>query len=141
MGLRIAREEVFAEISRTARERGGQRHVTLDGEGPGGTRGADCGGCGFVDLDSAFEICARISTKRKRRDPDAELRETFWLFTETDHIALEDLRRVAKRLGGGRLMGDEQLLSMIDEFDRDLDGRISFKEFRRIFEPPTHDRD
>ncbi|KAM4052367.1 centrin-3 [Anomaloglossus baeobatrachus] len=66
------------------------------------------------------------------RDPQEEMMKAFKLFDDDDsgRISLRNLRRVARELGEN--MTDEELRSMIEEFDKDGDGEINLQEFISI---------
>ena len=67
----------------------------------------------FVLLVSDWIVC---------KDPKEDLVKAFQLFDDdqTGKISLRNLRRVARELGEN--VSDEELRSMIDEFDTDKDG-------------------
>jgi len=90
---------------------------------------ASHGAQGAVAEDEFLEIVAEYTSKR---DPEAELLKAFELFDEdrTGRISLRNMRRICRELGES--LADEELQAMIDEFDGDGDGQISFVEFAAI---------
>jgi len=84
---------------------------------------------GRIQLQDFLTIMAR---KHGERDPREEVARAFQLFDEdgTGKITLRNLRRVARELGES--LSEDELQSMIDEFDTDLDGKISRQEFEAI---------
>lgn len=66
-------------------------------------------------------ICL-VTERILERDPKEEILKAFKLFDddESGRISLRNLRRVARELGEN--ISDEELRSMIDEFDTDGDG-------------------
>nr|Q24956.1 RecName: Full=Caltractin; AltName: Full=Centrin [Giardia intestinalis]AAB05594.1 caltractin [Giardia intestinalis] len=70
--------------------------------------------------------------KISNRDPTEEILKAFRLFDDdaTGRISLKNLRRVAKELSEN--ISDEELLAMIQEFDRDGDGEIDEEDFIAI---------
>ncbi|RVE66171.1 hypothetical protein OJAV_G00123850 [Oryzias javanicus] len=80
-----------------------------------------------------FEDFSEVVTDRiLERDPKEEILKAFKLFDddESGKISLRNLRRVARELGED--INDEELRSMIDEFDADGDGEINQEEFLAI---------
>lgn len=79
----------------------------------------DKDGSGRVTFGDFLEI---MKKRIAERDPQEEMLKAFELFDDdnTGKISLKNLRRVARDLGEN--VSEEDLQSMIDEFDRDLDG-------------------
>ena len=77
--------------------------------------------CSFHVLSFLFFFCLATDWMLDR-DPQEEIYKAFRLFDDdqTGKISLRNLRRVARELGEN--MSDEELRSMIDEFDKDGDG-------------------
>ena len=73
-----------------------------------------------------------MTQKIQTRNPEEELRKAFELFDEdgTGRITLRNMRRISRELGEN--LSDDELQSMIDEFDMDQDGEISLEEFSAI---------
>ncbi len=73
-----------------------------------------------------------MTQKILARDPQEEILRAFELYDEggKGKINLNDLRRVARELGEG--LEEEELMSMIEEFDLDGDGAINRQEFLAI---------
>merc|ERR1712098_194872 len=77
----------------------------------------DDDGSGTIEYD---EFLKMMTHKILNRDPKDEIRK----------ISFKILKRVAKELG--ERMTDEELQEMIDEADRDGDGKVNEEEFLRI---------
>ena len=73
-----------------------------------------------------------VNNKYANRDPEEEIMKAFDLFDDdgTGKISLPNLRRIARELGEN--LTDDELQAMIDEFDKDQDGKINREEFLAI---------
>ncbi len=83
-----------------------------------------------------FEDFVEIMGKKySERDPIEEALKAFRLFDSEGKgkISLNDLKKVAKELGES--LREEELIAMIEEFDRDGDGEIDEEEFLAIIKP------
>lgn len=89
----------------------------------------DRDGSGEITFEAFEEV---MIEKISNRDPTEEILKAFKLFDDdnTGRISLKNLRRVAKDLGEN--ISDEELQSMIQEFDRDGDGEIDQDDFIAI---------
>ncbi|XP_064799116.1 centrin-3-like [Oncorhynchus masou masou] len=86
-------------------------------------------GNGKITFDDFNEV---VTERMLQRDPKEEILKAFKLFDDDDsgRISMRNLRRVARELGES--ITDEELRSMIDEFDTDGDGEINQEEFVSI---------
>uniref|UniRef100_A0A8C7MP87 Centrin 3 n=1 Tax=Oncorhynchus kisutch TaxID=8019 RepID=A0A8C7MP87_ONCKI len=86
-------------------------------------------GNGKITFDDFNEV---VTDRMLQRDPKEEILKAFKLFDDDDsgRISMRNLRRVARELGES--ITDEELRSMIDEFDTDGDGEINQEEFVSI---------
>merc|ERR1712061_928539 len=84
---------------------------------------------GHISKSDFIEIARDMLLKR---DPLEELQSAFKLFDvdEQGGISLANLRRVARELD--LAPSEDDLRAMIDEFDTDSDGLISFDDFVQI---------
>ena len=73
-----------------------------------------------------------MTTKMSERDNQEELQKAFILFGQNkDHIAFQDLRRIANELGEN--MSDDQLREMMFEANKvDRDGGVTYNDFMGI---------
>ncbi|KAK6316186.1 centrin-3-like [Coregonus clupeaformis] len=86
-------------------------------------------GNGKITFDDFNEV---VTDRMLERNPKEEILKAFKLFDDDDsgRISMRNLRRVARELGEN--ITDEELRSMIDEFDTDGDGEINQEEFVSI---------
>lgn len=72
--------------------------------------------------------------KVSEREMSEKLHKAFQLFDDdaTGRITIKNLRRIAKDMGD--TISENELGSMIDEFDKDGDGEINAEEFFAIME-------
>jgi len=86
----------------------------------------------------SFDVFRAILTPYMlNMDPVREIKRAFCLF-DVDHkgyITIDNLKTIAEEMGDK--MTDEELSLMIEKFDTDNDGKISFDEFFDIMDP-TH---
>ena len=82
-----------------------------------------------ITLDDFLSIMA---TRMPARDSREEVEKVFRLFDEdgAGFITFRSLKKVCAELGEG--LTEEEMQEMIDEADKDQDGKISFDEFFRI---------
>nr|XP_046224224.1 centrin-3-like isoform X1 [Oncorhynchus gorbuscha] len=86
----------------------------------------------FDDFNEVAMLFVSVTDRMLQRDPKEEILKAFKLFDDDDsgRISMRNLRRVARKLGES--ITDEELRSMIDEFDTDGDGEINQEEFVSI---------
>ncbi|EZG44168.1 centrin [Gregarina niphandrodes] len=84
---------------------------------------------GYISFNDFITL---MTDRITSRDPMEEIALAFKLFDDDDSglITLDKLKRVAMQLGED--LTDEELKSMIEEFDKDMDGCIDQKEFAAI---------
>lgn len=89
----------------------------------------DPSGTGYISYNDFISL---MTEKIVTRDPMEEIALAFKLFDDDDsgRITEEKLKRVALQLGED--LTDEEIKSMIEEFDKDMDGAIDHKEFAAI---------
>uniref|UniRef100_A0A8C7NK10 EF-hand domain-containing protein n=1 Tax=Oncorhynchus mykiss TaxID=8022 RepID=A0A8C7NK10_ONCMY len=82
-------------------------------------------GNGKITFDDFNEV---VTDRMLQRDPKEEILKAFKLFDDDDsgRISMRNLRRVARELGES--ITDEELRSMIDEFDTDGDGESEYTQ-------------
>jgi centrin-1 len=81
---------------------------------------------------SQDEFLQMMSGKMASRDSREEIEKIFRLFDEENSgfITFKQLKKVCNELGEG--LTDEEIQEMIDEADRDQDGKINMEEFYRV---------
>ena len=84
---------------------------------------------------AAFGVCLRVGCRAPDStapSPPSHAPQAFKLFDTNNNgsINLDDLKRVAKELGES--MSDEELREMIDEADRNGEGKVSEQDLIRI---------
>mmetsp|Transcript_48281 Transcript_48281/g.105078 ORF Transcript_48281/g.105078 Transcript_48281/m.105078 type:complete len:178 (-) Transcript_48281:363-896(-) len=86
-------------------------------------------GSGHIGYEDFLDI---MTQRIAQRDPVDEILKAFKLFDDDQQgaISLKNLRRVARELG--EKLSDDELKAMIDEFDKDQDGKINEEEFLAI---------
>lgn len=84
---------------------------------------------GKISFEDYFECMTEWMLSR---DPHAEMIKSFKLFDDDDtgKITVRNLRRVAREIGEN--VNEDELRSMIDEFDCNGDGEIDLEEFVAI---------
>ena len=82
-----------------------------------------------VTLD---EFTSLMASRMPARDSREEVEKVFRLFDEdgSGFITFRSLKKVCAELGEG--LTEDEMQDMIDEADRDQDGKISFDEFFRV---------
>ena len=89
----------------------------------------DKDGSGSIDFDEFLDM---MTAKISDRDSKEDVAKVFSLFDVEGkgHIALKDLKRVAKELG--ETMTEAELMEMIERADSDADGNITQEDFFAI---------
>ena len=89
----------------------------------------DVNGDNEIDFD---EFLVMMTMRADDRDTDGELLEAFKLFDldGSGSISREELTTLMKNLG--QELTDDEIVAMIDEVDENLDGEISFDEFKAL---------
>jgi centrin-1 len=82
-----------------------------------------------ITFDEYIALC---TPRMANRDSREEIAKIFQLFDEdnTGYITFRTLKKVCQELG--EQLTDEEIQEMIDEADRDADGKVNFEEFFRV---------
>ena len=78
------------------------------------------------------DFCSLLAGRISNRDSREEIMKIFRLFTVegSDMISFRDLKRVVTDLG--EKLSDDDMMEMIEEADRNGDGKIDASEFARV---------
>ena len=84
---------------------------------------------GAIEFD---EFCDLMKGRISGRDSREEIMKVFELFTDENSkfITFRNLKRVVQDLG--EKLNDDEMMEMIEEADRNGDGKIDFEEFYRV---------
>mgnify|MGYP001242073131 FL=1 len=84
---------------------------------------------GSIEFDEFVDM---MTSRMANRDSKEEVMKVFRLFTDegSDYITFRNLKRVVTELNEG--LSDDEMMEMIDEADRNNDGKIDFEEFFRV---------
>ena len=84
---------------------------------------------GSIEFDEFVDM---MTSRMANRDSREEVMKVFRLFTDegSDYITFRNLKRVVTELNEG--LSDDEMMEMIDEADRNNDGKIDFEEFFRV---------
>lgn len=84
---------------------------------------------GAVEYDEFVDM---MTSRMANRDTREEIMKVFQLFVDegTDYITFRNLKKVSQELGEN--LTDDELREMIDEADRNGDGKIDAEEFYRV---------
>ena len=85
---------------------------------------------GSIEFDEFVDM---MTSRMANRDSKEEVMKVFRLFTDegSDYITFRNLKRVVTELNEG--LSDDEMMEMIDEADRNNDGKIEKLEFKKVF--------